>query len=282
MNKIINPRSIAILMATYNGSKFLSEQIDSIKNQDNTDWTLYIQDDGSTDNTLDIINSYKDDRIKLIDVGLSHQGPCMNFMSLLNMVESDYYMFCDQDDVWLPHKISISLMRIQKNEIKTKPCLVYTDKTRVDENLNILIKEEYNRIGFEQERIEKILQQRNTRDLILLRATAAGCTMLFNYATKKVAFPFYNVRYQDSVIMLAVSKNNGIISTILEPTMLYRVHSHNTVGCQGDRPLINRVKNFHQMINDNFRAFYLWKIYGGGSLLSFLKAKYHLLKTRFI
>ena len=109
MGKIINKRSIAILMATYNGEKYLKEQIDSIMNQTNHDWTLYIQDDGSKDKTLDIIKSYSDERIVWVDNGLTRQGCCMNFMSLLNKVESSYYMFCDQDDVWLPEKVQISI-----------------------------------------------------------------------------------------------------------------------------------------------------------------------------
>lgn len=269
-------------MATYNGEKYIREQIDSILNQTNRDWTLYIQDDGSTDSTLDIINSYKDERIILVDVGLTRQGAGMNFMSLLNMVESDYYMFCDQDDVWLPFKIDVSLAEMEKIEIVDKPCLVYTDKTRVDENLNTIIEREFNKLGSEEDKIKKVIAERNTKNLILLRATAAGCTMLFNHITKKLAFPYINIRYQDSIIMLTVASNNGIISTILKPTMLYRVHSHNTVGCKGDRPLLNRLKVLGDVVNDNFRAFYLWKIYGGGNLFQFLIAKYKLLRTRFL
>lgn len=283
MGKIINKRKVAILMATYNGENFLKQQIDSIVNQNNTDWTLYIQDDGSTDNTLDIINRYNDDRIVLVDVGLNHQGACMNFMSLLNMVESDYYMFCDQDDVWLPFKIDISLTEMRKIECnQSTPCLVYTDKTRVDESLNVIIEEEYNKSGITKEKIKEIIEERNTKNLILLRATGAGCTMLFNYAAKKAAFPYLNVRYQDSIIMLAVASNNGKIATVLKSTMLYRVHSHNTVGCIGDRPLLGRLNNFANVVNDNFRAFYLWKIYGGGNIFLFLKSKYKLLRTRFL
>lgn len=282
MGKIYNKKNVAILMATYNGERFLKEQIESIINQSNSDWTLYIQDDGSTDDTLNIIKSYNDDRIVLVDVGLSHQGPCMNFMSLLNIIESNYYMFCDQDDVWLPFKIELSLSEIKKIEDRQKPCLVYTDKTRVNENLKILIEKEYNKSGLTEDRIKKIIKERNTRNLILLRATAAGCTMLFNHATKLIAFPYYNIRYQDSVIMLAVASNNGKIATILKSTMLYRVHSNNTVGCKGDRTLWERLKNMKGVFNENIRAFYLWKVYGGGNILLFLKSKYKLFRTRYL
>ena len=134
MSKIKNNRPIAILMATYNGEKYLREQIDSLLAQTCCDWTLYIQDDGSKDATLDIIKSYDDERIVLVDVGLTRQGACMNFMSLLNMVESEYYMFCDQDDVWFEDKVELSYMRMKEEELKygiDRPILVFSDASRI-------------------------------------------------------------------------------------------------------------------------------------------------------
>ncbi|MBR4154305.1 MAG: glycosyltransferase [Paludibacteraceae bacterium] len=116
MSKIQNNKSVAILMATYNGAKYLREQIDSLFVQTYRDWTLYIQDDGSKDATLDIIKEYSDERIVLVDVGLTRQGAGMNFMSLLNMVESEYYMFCDQDDVWFEDKMEKELARMKEIE----------------------------------------------------------------------------------------------------------------------------------------------------------------------
>lgn len=157
MNKIINPKPIAILMATYNGEKYLQEQIDSILSQTYTDWTLYIQDDGSSDNTIGIINSYiqKEKKCVLIDRGLTRQGAGMNFMSLLNIVESQYYMFCDQDDIWLPNKIVISLNKIKEEENKHKdtPIIVHTDRTHVDSQLNTICKSEFNPRGINEKRL---------------------------------------------------------------------------------------------------------------------------------
>lgn len=131
MSKLINERPIAILMATYNGGQYLAEQIESILAQSNKEWTLYIQDDGSKDNTLAIIQKYVDDnRVVWVESGLTRQGCCMNFMSLLNRVESRYYMFCDQDDVWLSEKVQISIDEVRRLEKVNpdKPILVHTDK----------------------------------------------------------------------------------------------------------------------------------------------------------
>ena len=138
----------------------MAEQIESILQQNNKEWTLYIQDDGSKDNTLDIIKKYTDSsHIVCIDNGLTRQGCCMNFMSLLNKVESSYYMFCDQDDVWLPEKVQISIDKVRSLEETNpgKPVLVHTDKKRVDAKLNIILESELNRTNIPLRKLDKLM-----------------------------------------------------------------------------------------------------------------------------
>ena len=99
-----SPNRIAILMATYNGAKYLREQIDSLLAQTCQDWHLFIHDDGSSDDTMSIVNQYIEthpDKITILDYP-SQGGACKNFLSMLEQVDSSYYTFCDQDDVWLP------------------------------------------------------------------------------------------------------------------------------------------------------------------------------------
>jgi glycosyltransferase involved in cell wall biosynthesis len=105
MEQVKSTSTIAILMATYNGEKYLGEQIDSLLAQTNMDWQLYIHDDGSTDNTQAILQEYaqKHSNIHILEYE-SQRGAMKNFLSLLQRVEADYYMFCDQDDVWLKQK----------------------------------------------------------------------------------------------------------------------------------------------------------------------------------
>lgn len=284
MGKIICKADVAILMATYNGGKFIKEQIESILNQTYRNWMLYIQDDGSTDNTIEIIKSFKDDRIKLIDVGLTHQGACNNFMSLLNMVEAPSYMFCDQDDYWKNFKIQLQLKELwdlEKNN-PNLPILIYSDKSRTDQNLIIKIEKEFNKKNLSQTKLNEILEKRNTFNLALLRSTGAGCTMCFNQITKDVSFPFLNLRYQDSIILLSVLKHKGIVKAMTLPTILYRTHENNTIGSKGDISVYKKFKSLKNTINNNKRAWYLWKIYGGGNIWKFFKAKYFLSKTRYI
>jgi Glycosyltransferases involved in cell wall biogenesis len=202
----------------------LAEQIESILQQNNKEWTLYIQDDGSKDNTLDIIKKYTDSsHIVCIDNGLTRQGCCMNFMSLLNKVESSYYMFCDQDDVWLPEKVQISIDKVRSLEETNpgKPVLVHTDKKRVDAKLNIILESELNRTNIPLRKLDKLMKERNSLEQLRLGTFIAGCVMCFNHKVKEISFPFNNSRMQDSVIAMAVAEKGGIISTIYQPTMLY-------------------------------------------------------------
>ncbi|MHB9334492.1 glycosyltransferase, partial [Fusobacterium polymorphum] len=102
----MNPK-IEILMATYNGEKYVGEQIDSIIHQTYKNWKLLIRDDNSTDKTLEILKEYekKDKRIKIIEDKKGNLGFVKNFEELLNNSKEDWVMFSDQDDYWLENKI---------------------------------------------------------------------------------------------------------------------------------------------------------------------------------
>ena len=251
----------------------MAEQIESILQQNNKEWTLYIQDDGSKDNTLDIIKKYTDSsHIVCIDNGLTRQGCCMNFMSLLNKVESSYYMFCDQDDVWLPEKVQISIDKVRSLEETNpgKPVLVHTDKKRVDAKLNIILESELNRTNIPLRKLDKLMKERNSLEQLRLGTFIAGCVMCFNHKVKEISFPFNNSRMQDSVIAMAVAEKGGIISTIYQPTMLY--------GYIPITSMQSKIGNIRKTMKGNARMYFLYKLYGGGSLLNFI----HLRFRRFI
>ena len=141
MDKITSPTPIAILMATYNGERYVKEQLDSLVRQDNDQWTLFIHDDGSSDSTPQILRQYADSHANIHVLDYSPQGGAMkNFFSLLQRVEADYYMFCDQDDVWKEEKVSISLeeMKNMESQHKSKPVIVFTDLHVTDSSLAII------------------------------------------------------------------------------------------------------------------------------------------------
>ena len=115
-------KKIYILLATYNGEKYLKEQLDSLFEQTNQHWTLWIHDDNSKDNTVNIIKKYKSkypDQIEFLDDDISTGGAKENFTYLLDNINDDYdyIMFCDQDDVWLEDKIEITLKKMLEIEL---------------------------------------------------------------------------------------------------------------------------------------------------------------------
>ena len=264
---------IVILMATYNGEKYLKDQIDSIVNQTYEDWVLYIQDDGSKDRTLEIIKEYeqKDSRIKHFDIGLTRQGAGQNFMSLLNVIESEYYMFADQDDVWFPDKIKMTFQRMKEEENKypDKPIIVHTARSHTDSNLKITLQNDFNPRNLPTERIRRKIEKLKHPDILRIVTIVGGCTMMLNRKVKEIVFPCIHVRVHDSICAMAVANKGGIISSILEPTMYYRIHSSNTCGVSSTK-LLPKILSPLKSISSNWKFYPLWKIYGGGSVFKFL------------
>lgn len=130
-------KSCLILMATYNGEKFLAAQIDSIRNQTYDNWNLLIRDDGSNDNTKYILESYcaLDHRIKFMSNETEKHGAFLNFWYLINIAYNDkpydYYLFCDQDDIWENDKIEVMVNYAEARQTN-KPLLVYSDMKIID------------------------------------------------------------------------------------------------------------------------------------------------------
>lgn len=143
----ITENTVAICMATYNGEKYIAEQIDSIVKQTYTDWLLFIRDDGSKDNTIEILKKIineKTDKIVLIeDPDLKGGSSKKNFAAILRWVNEhykfQYFMFSDQDDYWLPEKVETAILEVKKIESQKQcPVLVHSDLKVVDADLNVL------------------------------------------------------------------------------------------------------------------------------------------------
>ena len=119
---------IAILLCTYNGSKYLREQLDSLIEQTHKNWILYVSDDGSSDDTLDILHHYQRTLgTRLFIFEGPRQGFARNFISLIQnpLVDGDYFAFSDQDDIWLDDKLARSLAALQqsRSDVATMYCL---------------------------------------------------------------------------------------------------------------------------------------------------------------
>ncbi len=216
-------KKVDILLATYNGEKYLKEQIDSILSQDYSEFNLIISDDCSTDSTRDILKEYeeKDERVKII-FNEKNLGSTKNFEFLLSQVESEYYMFSDQDDVWNKDKVSLSVKTIEEKNAD----IVYTDLEIVDEKLNSVNKS-FNR------KMKLIRKQKKFNDYRLeyLYNCVTGCTMICKSSKIKEILPFPNTKniLHDYWIALITSLN-GTIYYLDIPTIKYRQHINNQVG----------------------------------------------------
>ena len=219
---------IDILMSTFNGERYLGEQVRSILDQSFAEFRLIVRDDGSTDGTLELIEEFccKDERIKLLSDGEGNLGLRRSFMRLLETSVSEYFMFADQDDVWLPEKIERSLEAIQKLENsagKEFPLLVFTDLKVVNEQLETIDDSLWH-----YQRLRPEISQDWKR--LLAQNVVTGCTILANRAAARAALPFALPEMMHDHWVAVNAARHGKIGYISEPTVLYRQHSANAEG----------------------------------------------------
>ena len=131
--------SIAILLCTYNSKNFLEEQLDSIAKQSHANWQVWVSDDGSQDNTIKIIESYKKKwgKYKISVQAGPQQGFSLNFLSLVNdnRIQNDYYAYSDHDDIWHSNKLEKALKWLGTIPEET-PALYCGRTCLVDDDLN--------------------------------------------------------------------------------------------------------------------------------------------------
>lgn len=260
---------IHILMSTYNGDRYLTEQLDSIITQTYTDWRLFVRDDGSSDDTIQILESYasKEPRIALIQ-DEENLGACHSFERLLALSEgADYYAFCDQDDVWKQNKLALSVAAIQQEETQhpDKPIIVHTDLQVVDEQLTEIAPSFWEYGGIHPEILD------NNVHYLAICNSVTGCAMLMNNAARKVVLPFPSTVFMhDAWIGIRVLDQGGVIVPTPTPTILYRQHRANVCGAQRYRfRLTNLAEKYilakrsyqtgHPLVFRNVLHFLWWK-----------------------
>lgn len=235
--------NVSIVMTTYNGEKYLEEQINSILSSTYKDFELYIVDDGSQDNTMEILNRYKDkypDKLH-ISRNETNLGVTLNFLNAISKTTSEYIMLCDQDDVWRPDKIARTLRRVKQMEVqfeKELPIAVFTDAYVVDEDLNI-VHESFFRSGRLNPRLIDLPH-------MLMENKLIGCTVMINQGVRRIlqssSLP-KRARFHDGWLGL-IAASTGKIGFIKEPTMLYRQHGTNVVGNRSFISyILNRISN---------------------------------------
>jgi glycosyltransferase involved in cell wall biosynthesis len=222
--------AISICMATYNGEQFLRQQMDSILAQSNQDWQLLIRDDGSIDNTVNIIKDYASrlpSKVRLVTDNEGRLGASLNFGKLLEYADAEYVMFSDQDDVWLPNKVELTLnaMKAAEQIYPNKPILIHTDLQVMDSQLNTIANSMW--------RYQKLSPGAGDNlNRIMAQNVVTGCTVMINKKARAVSMPIPKeaVLY-DWWLALNVCKHGKIVYLSI-PSILYRQHSDNQVGAQ--------------------------------------------------
>ena len=229
---------VDILLATYNGARFLKEQLDSILNQTHTEFRLIISDDKSTDKTRAIIEEYaaKDNRIEY-HFQKKNLGVIKNFEFLLKKVESDYFMFSDQDDIWKENKIELSLAKLKEDYAD----LVYSDLEVVDRDLKTIYKSYWKLKGLENK-----VKKYNNFEALYLNNFITGCTMLSKKKFIDLILPLpTKSKYvlHDYWVSLIVSQH-GVLTYVKEPLIKYRQHKDNKIG---SRKRSDEITNFDEL-----------------------------------
>lgn len=219
---------VEILLATYNGEKYLREQLDSILNQDYENWIVRACDDASTDRTYEILKEYRDKYPDKFIIQKNEKGfgsAKKNFMYLIKNSSHDYIMCCDQDDVWLTEKISLTLEAMKRTEEKDVPVLIHTDLKVVDSELNI-ISESF----FEHSNFRKQFEYHE----ILIQNFVTGCTTMMNRPLVELMGLMDDC---DKILMhdwaaAVIAAGAGKVGFVDKATMLYRQHAINSVGAK--------------------------------------------------
>lgn len=231
---------VIILMATYNGQKYLAEQLDSILAQTHENWEIWASDDGSSDDTIAILQAYQqrlgESRLRIVKG--PRKGFAANFLSLVTNTSSEaaYYSFCDQDDEWEPTKIEKALEWLETIDAN-RPALYCSRTTLVDE--------QGKHLGFSP-LFEKPPGFLNA----LVQSIAGANTMLFNSAAQqllKQAGNESNIVSHDWWTYLLVTGAGGVVHYDPQSLINYRQHAANLVGGNSDwRARLQRIRLLFQ------------------------------------
>ena len=222
---------ITILLSTYNGAMYLTDQLDSLMSQSYRDFYIIARDDGSTDKSYEILQAFMQHsslHVKVLE-DRTNVGAKKSFELLMHealKMEAQYMMFCDQDDIWLPDKIEKTYLKMKEFEKShpSLPLLVHGDVRVVDEKLNVIASSFWS--------YQHIDPTRDRLNHLLLHNVVTGCTVMVNraLAEKVQTIPQEAIMHDWWIAMVA--SVFGKIAYIDEPLMLYRQHGTNDTGAK--------------------------------------------------
>ena len=239
---------ISVCMATYNGEKYIKQQLDSILAQLGENDEVIISDDGSTDKTVQIIENYNNNRIKLLFhqknaellkmPAASFRLSANNFENALNHAQGDFIHFSDQDDIWLPNRVKKMQAELEKYD------LVMCNFKVIDDDDNVK-----NEKFYTADPVNKSLLAN------MLKTPFLGCCMAFRRDVLRYCMPFPKACIGHDYWMGCLIVRLGSFKFVEEPLHLYRKHSNNVSPATGKskNPLwfkiMYRIRFFFQIIS---------------------------------
>lgn len=246
MTNSITPPTVHILLATYQGAEYLQEQLESIACQTHKNWTLTVSDDGSTDGTLGIIRNFADRMDQLVTLLRGPgKGATANFFHLINAVNADtpddLFSFCDQDDVWLPEKLSRAVYYHVHQEAPSCQPLMYCGRTQlVDASLS-------------PQGLSKVPRRPLGFGNALLQNVASGNTMVLNTSLLRLLKqidPAHSV-WHDWSAYQAATGCGGVVHYDPMPCLLYRQHHANVIGAT--EGFLARLKRLRLILHGRYK-----------------------------
>ena len=205
---------VSIAITTYNGEKYLAEQLDSLYSQTRQPDEVIAVDDCSKDNTMKILDEYGKKYNLKFYANDKNLGIAKNFEKAISLCTRDYIMLCDQDDIWLPQKIEKSLKKIKEIE-NNEPALVVCENIPVNSNL---------------ERTSYLPAKKDSSNFMdtFFGGGRQGCCMIMNRKLLPLVIPIRHEIYDLYIALIAAMC--GAKHNLAEPLVYYRTHSGNAVG----------------------------------------------------
>ncbi len=232
--------NLYILLGTYNGEKYIQQQIESILKQTVPHFKILIRDDGSMDSSPSLLKQIarSESRVEIITDDKGNLGPAFNFELLMKLAYqrgAEHIAFCDQDDYWIEDKLELYQDIIRSHDCNT-PLLIHSDLSVADEALNIT-HQSFMKFQGIQHTVKAPLR------ILLVQNFVTGCTTLINRALVEEALPFPpNIVMHDWWLALCAA-TFGKIEYVATPTTLYRQHALNTIGAK------SYIKNIMGLLN---------------------------------
>ena len=228
------PPEIEVLLATYNGERFLRDQINSILAQDYSNVRVLARDDESSDGTVEILEEYAarfPEHFRVMPASKGTRHPKWNFLRLMEASTGEYVCFADQDDVWLPQKLTLTMQAMERLEVrhgKKLPLLAFTDLRVVNEHLETIV-ESY----WKLHRINP--RQVNHFARLLGQNVVTGCTAMLNRRLLELLLRIPDEADMHDSWAALVASAFGAAEPVPAQTVLYRQHDRNMLGA-GELP----------------------------------------------